>query len=138
MSTKAAARPHPHPREARPLAERARDYAIVVGGSGAFAGACATTVHHGSAFRGAAFVGVPAATIAASFIGLRHLLLQGQFENDKEAVSGLAAGILGLGLGTLRAGPQVGATAGFGAFCAGCVLHHAHRWWLHARLVNNW
>lgn len=130
-----------HPSDAsepRPLTARARDYAILGGGVGGFVGACMATRHHASAFGGAAVAGAASAALAASFIGLRHAIVQGQFEQDREAVSGLAAGSLGLFVRTVQAGPQAGGAAGFGCFIAGCTLHHAHRWWLQARLANGW
>lgn len=75
--------------------------------------------------------------MAASFIGLREVLLQGRWNEDREAVSGLAAAVIG-GCSGLRAGPQVAARTAMVAFVGGCALHHAHRWWLYARIVNEW
>ena len=97
-----------------------------------------TTRHHVSAFTGAAAAGSLGAFYAASFIGLRHLIIQGNWREDREAVSGLAAGMLA---GTSRAltdGPRVGALAGMYWFIGGCAAHHAHRYWLYYRLRQGW
>jgi hypothetical protein len=122
----------------RPLQDRARDYGILVGGGGSIIGACLSTHQHASAFVGALYGASVGGVLAASFIGLRHALLQGRFEDDREAVSGLAAGTIALTVRTVTAGPRSGAIAGTTWFVGGCVLHHAHRWWLHHRLVKGW
>ena len=128
-------RPPPPP---RPLLERARDYAIVSGASGGLLGACLSARHHASAVSGALFLGTASGFLSASFIGLRHALIQGDFSQDREAVSGLASGTIAMAVRTVVAGPKSGATAGAFFFFAGCAGHHAHRWWLHLRLTRNW
>ena len=124
-------RPPPPP---RPLTERALDYAIICGASGGFVGACMTTRHHLSAFSGALGLGGACAVLGASFIGLRHAIVQGDFSNDTEVVSGLAAGSLAVVVRTVVAGPRSGSIGGAFWFCAGCAGHHAHRYWLNLRL----
>ena len=114
-------RPPPPP---RPLLERARDYAIVSGASGGLLGACMSTRHHASAMSGALFLGTASGFLGASFIGLRHALIQGDFSQDREAVSGLAAGTIAMAVRTVVAGPKSGATAGAFFFFAGCAGHH--------------
>ena len=76
----------------RPFQERWRDTALFAGAWGSLAGACAWTSQHGSAFGGALMGGGGAAAIAATFIGVRQLMLQDRWDEDREAVSGLAAG----------------------------------------------
>ena len=126
------------PPPVRPLPERARDSAIFAGGIGAFAGACFSTLRHSSAFWGMALAGSGAAAFAAGFVGLRHLIVAGDFRQDSEVVSGMALGTLGMGIRTLAAGRQAGAYAGATWFVGGCVLHHAHRYWLHWRLTKGY
>ena len=136
-SEKAPKPARPPPPSVRPLAERARDYAIVSGASGAFIGACVATRQHISAFRGALFVGSCSAALACTFIGLRHAILMGDFTQDREAVSGLAAGVMAFATRFVIAGPQAGAVAGGMFFVGGCAAHHAHRWWLLWRLTES-
>lgn len=125
------------PPPVRPLAERARDYAIVSGASGALLGACVATRQHISAFRGAFFVGSCSAVLASTFIGLRHAMTMGDFNQDREVVSGLAAGVMAFSTRFVIAGPQAGAVAGGMFFVGGCAAHHAHRWWLLWRLTES-
>ncbi|KAL1515757.1 hypothetical protein AB1Y20_002373 [Prymnesium parvum] len=117
-----------------PLSQRMRDHAIVAGSIGAYSQAIHAARHGVPVLHGAFFGGAACATIAASFIGTRHLLLQGQWHEDREGVSGLAASIVG-GSFALVANPRmVGHAAGY-CFLGGCMLHYAHRWWLHYRLA---
>ena len=81
-------------------------------------------------------MGSGSAALAASFIGLRHTILQGDFRTDTEVVSGIALGTLAACVRTLVAGRQAGATAGGVWFVGGCALHHAHRYWLNYRLTH--
>lgn len=129
--------PRPPP-PVRPLFDRCRDYAAVCGTSGAVAGACLATKQHASAFGGALYVGIYTAGLTAGFIGMRHALVQGQWEQDKEAVSGLAAGSLAMAVRTLEAGPRSGCLAGGFFFFTGCIGHHIHRYWLQLRLQKGW
>lgn len=126
------------PPPVRSLPERALDYAMLSGAGGGFVGACMVTRHHISAWKGAAGLGGASALLGASFIGLRHALLQGDFSQDREAVSGLAAGGLAMVVRTIIAGPQSGGLAGALFFTAGCAGHHAHRYWLNYRLSHGW
>ena len=124
------------PPPVRPLGERARDAAIFAGGVGAFFGACAATLQHASAFTGMAVVGGGSAAAAASFVGMRHAIVQGDFRQDNEVVSGLAMGTIALVSRTLARGPRAGAFSGGAWFVGGCSLHHAHRYWLNWRLAK--
>lgn len=118
----------------RPLTERARDSAAIGGACGSMVGACLAARHEASLLGGALYFGGGWAALGVSFVALRHVILQGQFEDDREGVSGLAAGVIAITGGTARLGRKWGARLGIAAFFGGCTAHYAHRWWLHARL----
>lgn len=122
----------------RPVVERVRDYAILYGAVGGLVGACVSARHEVPMLRYTLAVGGVSGTLAGMFIGLRHALLQDRWEQDSEVVSGFTAGALGMVTMTLLSGPQAGARAGVTCFIGGGLLHYAHRWWLHARLANEW
>lgn len=122
------------PPPVRPLSDRARDTAIFAGGIGAVGGACASTFQHASAFLGMAVFGGGTAALAASFVCLRHVLVQGDFRKDNEAVTGIAMGTLVACVRTGAAGGRAGAIAGGLWFFGGSALHYAHRHWLSWRL----
>lgn len=122
----------------RPVVERVCDYAALTGSMGGLVGACVAARHEVPILRYMLTVGGGSALLAGSFIGLRHTLLQGRWEQDSEAVSGFTAGTLGLFTVTLLSGAQAGARAGVACAVGGGALHYAHRWWLHARLANEW
>jgi len=127
------------PPPVRPLAERALDTAIFTGGIGGFAGACVSTYCFGSVAYGVIALGGFAAVTSATFIGLRHAITQGDFRQDSEVVSGMAAGTIASVQTALSTGlPRAGAFAGGVGFVGGCALHHAHRHWLLYRLKRNW
>jgi len=117
----------------RPVWDRARDHAAVFGACGALTGACVAARNDAPVLVNALQFGMPAALTAATFVGLRHALLQGQWEQDREAVSGLAAGALGVAIGSMRS-PAWGARLGAASFVGGSLLHYAHRWWLRSEL----
>ena len=125
------------PPPVRPLSERARDVAGACGACGALTGACLAAQSETLILGGALYGGTGAAALGGSFVALRHGLLQGRWEQDREGVSGLAAGVIGLILGTARGGRRVGAQLGIVTFFGGCGLHYAHRWWLHWRLTGD-
>ena len=122
----------------RPVVERVRDYAILSGAVGGLVGACVSARHDVPMLRYSLAIGGVSGTLAGMFIGLRHALLQDRWEQDSEAISGFTAGALGMVTMTLLSGPQAGARAGVACFIGGGFLHYAHRWWLHARLANEW
>ena len=116
------------------MQERARDYAIVAAASGG-ALAAINAGYHGAPVL---MNGIKAAALygagAASFIGLRHLMLDGRWHEDREGISGLAACLVGGMFGTLRGGVAQGKRSGAAGLLVGCAGHYVHRWWLHARL----
>ena len=122
------------PPPVRPLAERACDTAIFCGGIGSFVGACISTFRFGTVVYGIAVAGVGSAAMGASFIGLRHAIVQGDFEQDAEPVTGLAMGTIATVATTISSGSRAGALSGGVWFMGGCALHHAHRYWLAYRL----
>jgi hypothetical protein len=122
------------PPPVRPVLERVRDYAIVAGGSGGLLGACLAARHGASMFVSIGLFGGSTAAAASGFIGLRYALLQDRWEEDVEAVSGLAAGAIGGIAGGFAGGARGAARTGMVCFFAGGALHFAHRWWLHWRL----
>ena len=122
----------------RPVIDRARDYALLTGAAGSIIGACVAARHDAPMLSSVITVGGGGAALAAGFIGLRHALLQDQWEKDNEAVSGLSAAALGATTATFLAGPRAGTNAAFVCFVGGGVLHYAHRWWLHVRLRDGW
>lgn len=122
----------------RPIFERVRDYAIVSGAVGGLIGACVAARHEVPILRYTLAVGGGSGTFGGMFIALRHTLLQDRWDLDSEAVSGLTAGTLGMVAMTMLSGPQAGARAGFICAMGGGILHYGHRWWLHARLANEW
>ena len=122
----------------RPVIDRARDYALLTGAAGSIIGACVAARHDAPMLSSVITVGGGGAALAAGFIGLRHALLQDQWEKDNEAVSGLSAAALGATTATFLAGPRAGTNAAFVCFVGAGVLHYAHRWWLHVRLRDGW
>ena len=122
------------PPPVRPLPVRLRDYALIAGPLGGLGGACLAARHQTSLIGGTARLGSAAALLTTAFVGLREAQLQGHWEQDREGVSGLAAGVLGLAVFGLRFGGKAGARAGIAGMFGGSALHYAHRWWLHARL----
>ena len=135
MATSATATARTPP-PVRPLSERARDTAIVTGGVGGFCGACAATLRFTSAFWGLAVVGSSSAALGASFIGLRHVIVNGDFRQDSEVVSGIAMGTLAALAAIATSGRKVAAVTGSVWFVGGCISHYAHRHWLHYRLTR--
>ena len=123
--------------EVRPLPDRARDYAVAAGVCGGLAGACGAARHGAPVLVGGFHTAMQCGAISAAFIGLRALLLQDRWEEDREGVSGLAAGIIGGGTTALRHGSRAGIIVGAGSFAAGASLHYLHRWWLHTRVAWN-
>lgn len=121
----------------RPLGDRARDTAIFCGGIGGFFGACASTYRVGSVVPGVVFLGGMSAVASASFIGLRHAFVQGDFRKDGETVSGLAMGTVAMVLATAGVGRRVGSLAAGAGFLGGFGLHYAHRHWLYYRLQRD-
>ena len=122
----------------RPVIERVTDYALVTGVAGGVVGACVAARHDAPLLSSACTVGGGGAALVAGFIGLRHALLQDQWEKDNEAVSGLSAAVLGATTGTFLSGPRAGTNAALVCFVGGSALHYAHRWWLHVRLRDGW
>lgn len=126
--------PSPSPVAVRPFEERLRDSALAAGALGSFVGACLAARHERSLISGVAWPGASAALLVAAFIGLREAQLQGRWEEDREGVSGLAAGVIGCAIFSKTHGAKAGARAGLAGMFGGAALHYAHRWWLHARL----
>ena len=122
----------------RPVMERVRDYAIVVGTSGSLFGACVAARHNVPVLGAAVTVGTGAAASAAAFVGLRHALIQDKWEQDVEAISGFAAGAVGFMIGLATGSARAGARLGMASFFVGGISHFAHRWWLHVRLQQGW
>jgi hypothetical protein len=120
--------------DVRPLSVRARDYALVAAALGGTFQATHAARHDAPILISAARTSFIFGAAAASFIGLRHAMLKGQWEDDREGISGMAAGIVGGTIATLGWGPRFGSTAGAGCLVAGAALHYVHRWWLHGRL----
>ena len=110
----------PRPPPVRPLVERARDARIFCGGVGGFVGACASTYKFGSVVYGIIFAGGSSAVLGASFVGIRHVIVAGDFRQDGEAVSGLAMGTLAALTRTAAAGGRAGMCTGIerGLACA--------------------
>ena len=110
----------PRPPPVRPLVERARDAGIFCGGVGGFVGACASTYKYGSVVYGIIFAGGSSAVLGASFVGIRHVIVAGDFRQDGEAVSGLAMGTLAALTRTAAAGGRAGMCTGIerGLACA--------------------
>lgn len=119
----------------RPLHERVRDYALVSGGGGAVVGATLAAARGGQLLHGATWVGGYWALAASVFVSLRHAILQERWQEDREAVSGIAAATVGAGATTLSgAQRRTVAQTAFLCFLGGFTLHYFHRWWLRARL----
>ena len=135
MSSTSSSSPPP----VRDIVVRLRDNAIVASSCGAFLGACMATRQHASAFSGMMYGGAAGAALATSFIGLRHGLIQGRWEEDREVVSGLSAATIGAVATALRpnSSPPAIARSGLNWFLGGCALHYAHRWWLYYRLLRS-
>ena len=120
----------------RPLRERLRDYTIFSGTAGGVFGACKGAQRNLPAVAiigQAAWVGGHWAAATGGFIGIRELLLQGRWEEDREGVSGIAAAAVGSGMALVHSGPRMAGRAGVGCFVFGCAAHYLHRWWLRAR-----
>ena len=123
----------------RPLRERVRDYTIFAGTLGGVFGACRGAQRNlpSVAIVGqAVWVGGHWAAATGGFIGVRELLLQGRWEEDREGVSGVAAAAVGSGMALLHSGPRMAGRAGVASFVCGCSAHYLHRWWLRARYDN--
>ena len=78
--------------EVRPLPDRARDYAIVAGVCGGLTGACGAARHGAPVLVGGFHTAMQCGAISAAFIGLRALLLQDRWEEDREGVHVHVAG----------------------------------------------
>ena len=120
--------------DVRPLPDRARDCALAAGGVGAVWGATVAAAEGGAIPHGAAWVGSRWAAAAAAFIGLRHLILQGDWRNDREAVSAVAAAAVGGGAAALQRAWRRLRIVSAVSFVTGFGGHYLHRWWLRARL----
>jgi len=122
--------------EVRPVHIRIRDYAIVGGSAGALAGAIRRAVLDLPVLEGAAWISVHWAAAAGSFIGLRHLLVRGDWREDREVVSGMAASAVGAGSALLHRQPKMMGHMAIYGFFGGCAAHFSHRWWLRWRLAR--
>ena len=68
------------------------------------------------------------AVASSCFLGVRALLIQDDWANDREGVSGMAAAIVGGSFAGLHAGRRAALPVSAGCFAAGFTLHYAHRW----------
>jgi len=114
------------------------DWALVAGAAGGLYGATVAALHGGELFRSTLYVGAHWAGAASGFIGVRHLLLQDNWHNDREAISAMSATIVATASLALKGDqrviqrflkPTILASL-FGGF----VGHYFHRWWLRQRL----
>lgn len=124
-------------REVAPLMERMRDYGILAGTLGGCLRAIHTARHDVPIILSAIWSSGTCAALAATFIGLRHVILQGRWQEDREMISGLALGVVGGGYAIPWMSTRAAGHVALGCFLGGCVAHYAHRWWLHYRLAWN-
>ena len=124
-------------REVAPVAERIRDYGGIFGACGASLRAMHAAAHNAPVVLPALLSGATWAGLMASFIGLRHLIMQEGYHEDREGVTGLALGIVSGGYTAVAIHPRLTGRAALFGFAGGCGLHYAHRWWLHYRLAWN-
>ena len=132
-------RPPPPPFEpvaVRPLGARARDYALVCGAAGCVAGAAQRAAYELPVLAGGVRVGVHWACAAAAFVGLRHVLTRGEWREDREVVSGIAASAVGAGSALMRGQPRQAPHLAIGGFFGASAAHFAHRWWLRYRIAR--
>lgn len=112
----------------RPLSERVLDYGIISGMFGGTYGAMSAARQGSSLLLGTLWVGGHWVVATSCFLGVRTLLIQDDWANDREGVSGMAAAITGAGIAGLHAGPRAVPRACAGCFVGGFVMHYAHRW----------
>ena len=112
----------------RPLMERVRDYGAISGGCGAVYGAMAAARQGVPMLGATVWIGGHWAVASSCFLGVRALLIQDDWANDREGVSGMAAAIVGGSFAGLHAGRRAALPVSAGCFAAGFTLHYAHRW----------
>ena len=112
----------------RPLSERVVDYGILSGICGGTYGAMRAARHGSSTLIAALWVGGHWVLASSCFLGARELLIQGDWANDREGVSGMAAAITGGGFAGLYVGRKAIPRACAGFFVGGFAMHYAHRW----------
>ena len=112
----------------RPLSERVVDYGILSGICGGTYGAMRAARHGSSTLIAALWVGGHWVLASSCFLGARELLIQDDWANDREGVSGMAAAITGGGFAGLYVGRKAIPRACAGFFVGGFVMHYAHRW----------
>eukprot|EP00966_Prymnesium_polylepis_P221332 5120138-Prymnesium_polylepis.1 len=122
-------------RDVPPLQERLRDNAIVASTCGGTYRAIHAARHGAPIVPSALMTAATWGALSAGFIGLRHLILQERWHEDREAVTGMALGVVGGGYSALAMSPRIAGHMALGCFFGGCGLHYAHRWWLHYRLA---
>ena len=112
----------------RPLSERVVDYGILSGICGGTYGAMRAARHGSSTLIAALWVGGHWVLASSCFLGARELLIQDDWANDREGVSGMAAAITGGGFAGLYVGRKAIPRACAGFFVGGFAMHYAHRW----------
>ena len=112
----------------RPLSERVVDYGILSGICGGTYGAMRAARHGSSTLLAALWVGGHWVLASSCFLGARELLIQDDWANDREGVSGMAAAITGGGFAGLYVGRKAVPRVCAGFFVGGFAMHYAHRW----------
>ena len=112
----------------RPLSERVLDYGIISGMCGGTYGAMSAARHGSSVLLGTLWIGGHWVFASSCFLGVRTLLIQDNWANDREGVSGIAAAITGGCFAGLHAGRRAVPRACAGCFVGGFAMHYAHRW----------
>ena len=112
----------------RPLSERVVDYGILSSICGGTYGAMRAARHGSSTLIAALWVGGHWVLASSCFLGARELLIQDDWANDREGVSGMAAAITGGGFAGLYVGRKAIPRACAGFFVGGFAMHYAHRW----------
>ena len=104
------------------------DYGILSGICGGTYGAMRAARHGSSTLIAALWVGGHWVLASSCFLGARELLIQDDWANDREGVSGMAAAITGGGFAGLYVGRKAIPRACAGFFVGGFAMHYAHRW----------
>ena len=112
----------------RPLSERVLDYGILSGFCGGTYGAMSAARRGSSVLLGTLWIGGHWVLASSCFLGVRALLIQDNWANDREGVSGMAAAITGSFFAGMHAGPRAVPRACAGCFVGGFAMHWAHRW----------
>lgn len=104
------------------------DYGVLSAMCGATYGGMTAARHGSSVLVGSLWIGGHWVLASSCFLGVRALLVQDNWANDREGVSGIAAAITGGGFAGLHAGRQAALRVSAGCFVGGFTMHYMHRW----------